>query len=60
MEQHKCDKCNKVFDWLFEFSRYGHDNPLKTQEALKHSSYCEQCFEIKNEELEEVMVYKDK
>ena len=55
----ECDTCKKSFEWLREFSVYGHDNPLKKQEAANKCSYCEDCFAKKDAELDKNMVNKD-
>lgn len=56
----KCDTCQKSFEWLWEFSVYGHDNALKKQEAANRSSYCDVCFAKKDAELDRNVVNKDK
>jgi len=56
----ECDTCKKSFEWLWEFSVYGHDNPLKKQEAVNRHSYCDVCFAIKDAELDGNVVNKDK
>lgn len=56
----KCHLCEKGFEYLWEFSRYGHNNPLKTQEAATQNGYCDECFAIKDAELDGNVVNKDK
>lgn len=56
----KCHRCNDSFEYLWEFSKYGHSNPLKTQESTAQNGYCDECFAIKDAELDGNVVNKDK
>ncbi len=53
----ECDKCGKSFEVLNVFSPYGHDNPAMKEESFKNTGYCDVCFNLKKEELQNV-VYK--
>jgi hypothetical protein len=50
-----CNRCQKEFEFLNIFSPFGHDNVYKKQEYIEDNGYCDECFEIKHKELDNLV-----